>query len=165
MEVDAKLCGWNSKKTVGVDPETNQEKIIIKGATIKGVIKLGLKQLVPSYAPEGLYSVASTEQFFATGWDRFCGVSKSFVFRCKAEPYFDEDFIQRYEIIELDGGEIPWQVTLDEKNSKGEPIKFLDFPITSMAELPDQPSPGEGTVPDNTMVFIKDFIVTEVIMP
>lgn len=165
MEVNAELCGWNSKKTVSVDPETQATQTIITGATIKGVIKLGLRQLVPSYAPEGLYSYTLPNINLPPFWNRFCGVAPSFVFRCKAEPYFDADFIQRYEIVEYDGGEIPWQVTLDEDNAKGNPIKFLDFPITSETELPGQITPAPGTVPDNTMVFIKDFVVTEVILP
>lgn len=166
LEVSAELCGWNSKKTVSVDAETQQQTTTIAGATVKGYIKLGLKQLQPSYAEQGLYSLAYTTLGFPSFWDRFCGIAPSFVYRCKVETYFDEDFIQRYEVLEYDGGEIPWEVTLTEDNCKGKPIRFLDFPITSEAELPGQSPPGTGdTVPDNTLVFIKDFVVTEVILP
>jgi len=165
MEVDAELCGWNSKKTVATNPETGQQQTTITGIKVRGVIKLSLKQLVPSYAEEGLYSNMFTTEYFPQFWDRFCGVAKSFVFRCKAEPYFDQDFIQRYEIPEYDAGEIPWEMTLTEDNATGQPKAFLDFPITSEAELPGQQPPPPGTVPDNSVVFIKDFIVTEVILP
>ncbi len=166
LEVSAELCGWNSKKTVSTNPETQQQTTTIAGATVKGYIKLGLKQLQPSYAEQGLYSLTYTTLGFPSFWDRFCGIAPSFVYRCKADTYFDEDFVQRYEVIEYDGGTIPWQVTLDEDNAKGMPIKFLDFPITSQAELPGQSPPSTNdTVPDNTLVFIKDFVVTEVILP
>jgi hypothetical protein len=165
MEVDAELCGWNSKKITAFDWETQQETTTIVGATIKGYIKLGIKILQPSYSEQGLYSTAYTTLGFPIFWDRFTGISPSFVYRCKVETYFDENFIQRYEILEYDGGQIPWEVTLTEENSKGNPIKFLDFPITSEAELPGQQPPGPGTVPDNTLVFIKDIVVTEVILP
>jgi hypothetical protein len=165
MEIDSELCGWNSKKIVGFDPETQQETTTVVGATIKGYIKLGIKILQPSYSEQGLYSQLYTVSYGQNFWDRWTGISRSFVYRCKVEPYFDENFIQRYEILEYDGGEIPWEVTLDEDNSKGKPIKFLDFPITSQAELPGQNPPPPGTVPDNTLVFIKDFVVTEVILP
>jgi hypothetical protein len=124
-----------------------------------------MKELVPSYAEEGLYSNMFTNVGFPQFWDRFCGVAKSFVFRCKADPYFDQDFIQRYEIPEYDAGEIPWEMTLTEDNATGQPKAFLDFPITSEAELPGQQPPPPGTVPDNSVVFIKDFTVTEVILP
>ncbi len=166
MEVNAELCGWNSKKTVSVDAETQQQTTTIAGATIKGHIKLGIKVLQPSYSEQGLYSNAFTNLGFPIFWDRFCGIAPSFVYRCKVDTYFDEDFIQRYEVLEYDGGTIPWQVTLDKDNAKGQPIKFLDFPITSEAELPGQSPPGTGdTVPENSLVFIKEFVVTEVILP
>jgi hypothetical protein len=165
MEVNAELCGWNSKKTVSVDAETQQQTTTIAGATIKGHIKLGIKILQPSYSEQGLYSQLYTLSYGQNFWDRFCGIAPSFVYRCKVETYFDEDFIQRYEVLEYDGGTIPWQVTLDEDNAKGMPIKFLDFPITSEAELPGENPPPPGTVPENSLVFIKDFVVTEVILP
>lgn len=165
MEVDAELCGWNSKKTVTTDAETQTTQTTIVGATIKGVIKLGMKALQPSYSEQGLYSSMYTQEYFGSFWDRFTGIAPSFVYRCVPEVYFDENFIQRYYIPEYDAGEIPWQVTLDEDNAKGKPIQFLDFPLTSGAELPGQ-NPGQpGSVPDNSLVFIKDIIVTEVILP
>lgn len=157
MEVDAKLCGWNSKKTVGEDPETGLPVVSIVGATIKGKIKLGLKKLEPSAAQYGLYSTQSLT--YGQLYNPFGGITPSFVFRCKVARGAD------YEVLEFDGGEIPWEVTLDEDNAKGHPIKFLDFPITSEVETPEDPSPTPGTVPDNTLVYIKDFIVTEVILP
>ena len=163
MEVEAKLCGWNSKKTISTDPQTGLPKSTITGATIKGVIKLGIKRIFPSQSAYGLYS-KQTENIF-DGGKRFDGVTPSFVFRCATEAYFDEYFNYRYRVLEYDGGEIPWEVTLDEDNAKGSPIKFLDFKITSEAELPGQQPPAPGTVPDNSIVFIKDFIVTEVIIP
>jgi len=166
LEVNAELCGWNSKKTVSVDAETQQQTITIAGAIVKGYVRLGIKQLQPSYSEQGLYSLAYTTSYLPSFWDRFTGIAPSFVYRCKVDTYFDADFIQRYEVLEYDGGTIPWQVTLTEDNAKGKPIKFLDFPITSEAELPGQSPPGTGdTVPDNTLVFIKDFVVTEVILP
>lgn len=165
MEVSAELCQWNSKTVQGTDPVTGQPKVTIAGATIKGYIKLGMKALQPSYSESGLYSSAYTNVGFSTFWDRFCGVTPSFVYRCKVETYFDEDFIQRFEILEYDGGTIPWEVTLDEDNATGQPKVFLDFPITSGAELPGE-APGQpGSVPTNSLVFIKDFVVTEVILP
>jgi hypothetical protein len=165
MEIDAELCGWNSKKITGFDPETQQERTTIVGAKIKGHIKLGLKVLELSTAEQGLYSYAFTSIGGPGFFDSFSGIAPSFVYRCKVEPYFDENFIQRYTYVEYDGGEIPWEVTLDEENSKGKPIAFLDFPITSEAELPGQETPPPGTVPDNSLVYIKDFVVTEVILP
>lgn len=165
MEVDAKLCGWNSKKVEEEDPDTGLTKIKVQGAKIKGVIKLGMKALQPGYAQEGLYSTMYTQQYFGFFWDRFTGIAPSFVYRCVPEVYFDENFIQRYYIPEYDAGEILWEVTLDEDNAKGKPTKFLDFDLTSGAELPGQ-NPGlPGSVPDNSLVFIKEIIVTEVILP
>lgn len=165
MEVTAELCQWNSKTTVTEDAETGLPVTTIAGATIKGVIKLGMKALQPNYSEYGLYSTAYTDIGFPLFWDRFCGVAPSFVYRCKAETYFDEDFIQRYEVLEYDGGEIPWEVTLTEDNATGAPKAFLDFPITSGAELPGEAPGLPGSVPTNSLVFIKDFIVTEVILP
>lgn len=160
MEVDAELCGWNSKKTVGEDPETGLPVVSIVGAKIKGVIKLGLKKLTPSSAQYGLYSTQSLNPGSSANlYNAFSGITPSFVFRCKVARGAD------YEVLEFDGGEIPWEVTLDEDNAKGHPVKFLDFPITSEVETPEDPSPTPGTVPDNTLVYIKDFIVTEVILP
>lgn len=165
LEINAELCGWNSKKTVSVDPETQQQVTTIAGATIKGYIKLGMKALEPSYSEQGLYSNAFTTEYFSQFWDRFTGVAPSFVYRCKVDTYFDEDFVQRYEVLEYDGGEIPWEVTLTEDNSTGQPKAFLDFPITSGAELPGEQPGQPGSVPENSLVFIKDFVVTEVILP
>lgn len=163
MEVDAELCGWNSKKVMSVDAVTGLPKTTIVGATIKGVIKLGIKRLFPAQSAYGLYSQQGQSIF--DGAKRFQGVTPSFVFRCVTETYTVGDFDFRYRVKEYDGGEIPWEVTLDEDNAKGKPIKFLDFPITSNAELPGQSPPGENSVPENSLVFIKDFIVTEVILP
>jgi hypothetical protein len=163
MEVTADLCEWNSKKTPGIDPVTGLPKVNIAGATIKGVIKLGIKRLFPSVSAYGLYSKQGANSFDES--KNFVGVTPSFVFKCQAELYFDEYFNYKYQVLEYDGGEIPWQVTLDEDNAKGEPIKFLDFPITSEAELPGQQPGDPGSVPENSLVFIKDFIVTEVILP
>lgn len=163
MEVNAELCDWNSKRVIGTDPQTGLPKTTIIGAKIKGVIKLGIKRLFPSVSAYGLYSKQGTNSFDES--KNFVGVTPSFVFRCQAQLYFDEYFNYKYEVLEYDGGEIPWEVTLDEDNAKGEPIKFLDFQITSQAELPGQSPPDPGTVPDNSLVFIKDFIVTEVILP
>jgi hypothetical protein len=161
MEVDAELCGWNSKKTVSEDAETGLPVVSIVGAKIKGVIKLGLKKLTPSSAQYGLYSTQALNPGTSTNsyYNAFSGITPSFVFRCRVARGAD------YEVLEFDGGEIPWEVTLDEDNAKGHPIKFLDFPITSEVETPEDPSPTPGTVPDNTLVYIKDFIVTEVILP
>lgn len=166
MEVNAELCGWNSKKTVGTS-QTGQPVTTIAGATIKGIIKLGIKVLQPSTAGYRFYSTQTLNPSGASRYyNSFGGITPSFVFRCKTELYFDEFFIPRYEVLEYDGGDIPWQVTLDKDNSKGEPKAFLDFPITSEAELPGQSPPGTGdTVPENSLVFIKDFVVTEVILP
>lgn len=164
MEVNAELCGWNSKKVLGIDPISGQPKTTVQGIKIKGVIKLAMKRLQPGNSPQGLYSNMFTP-YFGSFWDRFTGISPSFVFRCVATPYFDEDFIQRYTVDEYDAGEIPWEVTLDEDNAKGQPEQFLDFPITAAVEFPDQPSPDPGSLNINSLVFIKDFIVTEVILP
>jgi hypothetical protein len=165
LELNAELCGWNSKKTVSVDAETQQQTTTIAGATIKGYIKLGMKALEPSGSEQGLYSNAFTSEYFPQFWDRFTGIAPSFVYRCKVDTYFDEDFVQRYEVLEYDGGEIPWEVTLTEDNCKGQPTAFLDFPITSGAELPGEQPGQPGSVPENSLVFIKDFVITEVILP
>ncbi len=165
LELNAELCGWNSKKTVSTDPETQQQVTTIAGATIKGYIKLGMKALEPSQSEQGLYSNAYTTEYFAQFWDRFTGIARSFVYRCKVDTYFDENFVQRYEVLEYDGGEIPWEVTLTEDNCKGQPTAFLDFPITSGAELPGEQPGQPGSVPENSLVFIKDFVITEVILP
>jgi hypothetical protein len=165
LELNAELCGWNSKKTVSTDPETQQQVTVIAGATIKGYIKLGMKALEPSQSEQGLYSNAYTTEYFSQFWDRFTGIARSFVYRCKVETYFDEYFVQRYEVLEYDGGEIPWEVTLTEDNCKGQPTAFLDFPITSGAELPGEQPGQPGSVPENSLVFIKDFVITEVILP
>lgn len=161
MEVNAELCGWNSKTIVEQNPDTGLPVVSIVGAKIKGIIKLGLKKLTPSSAQYGLYSTQSLQPFSEGQlyYNSFNGITPSFVFRCRVARGAD------YEVLEFDGGEIPWEVTLDEDNAKGHPVKFLDFPITSEVETPEDPSPTPGTVPDNTLVFIKDFIVTEVILP
>ena len=163
MEITATLCGWNSKKTFNPNPPPGQPNITIVGATIKGVIKLKMKALQPSYSEQGLYSSVFTPNYVLTA--PINGVTPSFVFRCVAEEYFDEDFIQRYTIPEYDAGEIPWEVTLNEENSTGQPKGFLDFPLTSSAELPGGSPGGDGSVPENSVVYVSDFIVTEVILP
>ena len=162
MEITATLCGWNSKKTFNPNPPPGQPNITIVGATIKGVIKLKMKALQPSYSEQGLYSNTIVASQFSTPLH---GVTPSFVFRCVAEEYFDEDFIQRYVITEYEAGEIPWEVTLNEENSIGQPKGFLDFPLTSGAELPGGSPGGAGSVPENSVVYVSDFIVTEVILP
>lgn len=157
MEVNAELCRWNSKKTKGVDKETGQEKEILSGATIKGVIKLKAKKLVPSQSlGPGFYSGMPYTLTSYYRYYPFYGIAPSFIYRCEAEQYFDEDFVPRYVIPDYDAGEIPWEVTLDKDNAKGKPIKFLDFAIPLDVELP-----GGG----NPMVYISDFIVQEVILP
>lgn len=165
MEVTASLCDWNSKTTVSIDQQTQQQTTTVAGATIKGYVKLAMKALQPSYAEQGLYSNTITTEYFANFWNRFAGVAPSFVFRCVPEIYFDENFIQRFYIPEYDAGTIPFEVTLTKDNATGQPKAFLDFPITSEAELPGQASGAPGSVPQNSLVFIKDFVVTEVILP
>ena len=162
MEITANLCGWNSKKTVNPNPAPGQPEITIEGATIKGVIKLKMKALQPSITEWGLYSNVTILSEFSTPLQ---GVTPSFVFRCVAEEYFDEDFIQRYVITDYDAGEIPWEVTLDETNSTGQPKGFLDIPLTSGAELPGSAPGGDGSVPENSVVYVSTFTVTEVILP
>lgn len=165
MEITASLCDWNSKTTVSIDPQTQQQTTTVAGATIKGYVRLSMKALQPSYAEQGLYSNAYTTEYFGQFWDRFAGVAPSFVFRCVAETYLDENFMTRYTIPEYDAGTIPFEVTLTKDNATGQPKAFLDFPITSEAELPGQASGAPGSVPENSIVYVKDFVVTEVILP
>lgn len=165
MEVTADLCDWNSKTTVTIDAQTQQQTTTVAGATIKGYVRLAMKALQPSYAEQGLYSNAFTDFGFPQFWDRFCGIAPSFVFRCVPETYFDQDFIERFYIPEYDAGTIPFEVTLTEENATGQPKAFLDFPITSQAELPGQLPGAPGSVPENSIVYVKDFVVTEVILP
>jgi hypothetical protein len=165
FEIEAELAEWNSKRIEGTDPLTGLPNVVTLGATIKGTVRLGLKRLVPGNANEGIYSLIYTQVGFSSLWDNFNGVTPSYVYRCEAETYFDENFIQRFYVVEWDAGTIPWQVTLDKDNAKGSPISFLDLPIDAQVELPGQSAGEPGTIPDNCILYVKDIIVTEVILP
>ena len=166
LEINAELCGWNSRKEVSTDPVTGQTNTVITGITIKGYIKLSMKAIEPSFSRQALYSNIYHAQTYFDDTVDLTGVTPSFVFRCKREMDGINEYYQpTYYIPEYDAGTIPFEVTLDETNAKGEPVKFLDFPLTSGSELPGQAPGEEGSVPENSLVFIKDFVVTEVILP
>lgn len=166
LEINGSLCDWNSKTVVSTDPETGQTNTVVTGITIKGYVRLSMKALEPSASKQNYYSNMYHAQTYFDDTVDLTGVTPSFIFRCKRELDGVNEYYQPiYTIPEYDAGTIPFEVTLDKTNAKGEPVKFLDFAITSGAELPGQ-APGEaGSVPENSLVFIKDFVVTEVILP
>ena len=166
LEINAKLCGWNSIKEIITDPITGQPKIVIKGIKIKGYISLGMKALDASTSQQGNYSAIYHATTVFDNTVDLSGVTTSFVYRCEREIIgYDEYYQPIYEITEYDAGTIPFEVTLTEDNAKDKAVGFLDFPLTSGAELPGHPPGGDGSVPENSIVFIKDFVVTEVILP
>ena len=168
MEVTADLCNWNSITTYNPEATTQKQ---FAGATIKGIIKLGMKALEPAPSQiiddnSRLYGTWQPNNYAAYFFFiRATFGTPSFIYRCKTETYGGVNFETLTRVIEYDGGEIPWEVTLDKDNAKGIPKAFLDFPITSGAELPGGQPGAEGSVPENSLVYIKDFVVTEVIYP
>lgn len=160
LEVTAKLEEWNSKKV------TNQQtgKTSIVGAKIRGYIKLATmlleKQGSSASGSAYYYSFFNTPKygyFYYTPDTSF--ISPSVVFRCKRRTIgFDDQGRQIWDEYRFDAGEIPWEVTLTEANAKGKPIKVKDIRIA-----PYGVSGWRGE--DNTLCYIHDFVVTQVIPP
>lgn len=157
LEVNCKLEDWNFKEQVTTDQISGKPKTVYAGVTIKGYIRLGVMILEPSYSKVGLMSGVFTDYY--TGFEGINSwISPSVVFRTKRRTYgFDENGRQLWESIRLDGGTIEWSITLTAEHAKGKPVKIKELDIA--------PNGDFSRLDKNTLCYISDFVVTEVIPP
>jgi hypothetical protein len=161
LEVDSRLADWNSKKEIQVDPNTGLPKTVVTGATIKGYIQLASYSLVSDTSQAGYYSgsyIPFQSQTFFGGID-FSFISPSVVFTTRRRTIgFSDTGQQLTESVRYDAGQIPWEVKLTEANCKGKPMMVKDIRIA-----PNGVEGWQGE--ENSLVFVHDFVVTEVTLP
>jgi hypothetical protein len=159
MEITAELADWNSKTEYTADQYTGAVKKKVTGVKIKGYIQLGKMILERSSAKAGLYSLLGEgvgDYSYTPYGANF--ISPSVVFRTKRRTIgFDEQGRQLWDSLRLDAGQIEWEVELSEANAKNKPVSFKDVKLVDGGV--------DGRWEPNTIIYISDFVVTDVIMP
>lgn len=177
MEIDTERCEWNFNEALD------------EGWTIKGYIEFGKKLLEQPYHNDGTavigtgvndyttnpskrtdskdggtYTTPLTAGYQIGGTDYKTINQTSGVYPLPAFGFSNPN----PEEVD-DAGVAPFAVKVTKDNALGKPVAVLDFPIGGQTFVPDGSGGYDpvqwGDAPERSIVFIKDFYITEIIPP
>ena len=194
LEINCKVEDWNFVEEVKIDQYTGAKKKVKRGATISGYISLAYMAIYPAvsnvtriiyedqledengepYGEKFLVAYWSDNYRFYSSWDTKylgwdasntylnCFFSPSVVYRTERKQIdVDDAGTPIYDSTRRDAGKIPWSITLTEEHAKGKPVKFDEIEVSPYYDK----ETGTNHWDDRTMVYITDFVVTNISPP
>lgn len=141
---------WRMELQVNRD-EWNFDESLQKGWKVRGKIVFGKKILAPA---------SSNEMKIGANTNTYSLAITSCISRV---PSFPVDFYQGIDEY-LPAGEMDFEVEVTKGNSTGEPIAVLEIPIGEQIVINEQVVQC-GDRPEQSINFISDFYITEIIPP